>query len=365
MRVLSLFSGIGAFEKALDNLHIPYELVAYCEIDKYASRSYSAIHGVPESANLGDITKISLNELPGGGINLLTYGFPCQDISVCGNRTGLFHEDGTQTRSGLFFDALRIIEHTQPDVAIAENVRNLLSKRFEKEFQTVLDSLESAGYKNYFAVLNAKNFGVPQNRDRVLIVSIRKSLCAREFHFPEGFPLTVCLRDVLEPVVDERFYLSPKMVEYVTAKVDGCRFDGEIDPPLAHALTATQHKMHRAGVDTYVSDRCVEVASLNHYQNDQMNRVYGTNGISPTVMTKTGGGRETKILDGRRIRRLTPRECFRLMGFTDDDFDKAAVLNSNTQLYKQAGNSIVVPVLEHIIRALIDCGALEGRKENG
>lgn len=303
--------------------------------------------------------------LPGGGVNLITYGFPCQDFSVCGDRTGLFREDGTCTRSGLFFDALRIIKRTQPDVAIAENVRNLLSKRFSNEFQIVLDSLESAGYKNYFAVLNSKRFGIPQNRDRVFIVSIRKDVCADEFRFPKGFPLTTRLRDILEPVVDERFYLSPKMVEYVTAKVDGCRFDGEIDPPLARALTATQHKMHRAGVDTYVSDGCVEVASLNHYKNDQMNRVYGTDGLSPTVMTKTGGGRETKILDGRRIRRLTPRECFRLMGFSDDDFDKAASVNSNTQLYKQAGNSIVVPVLENIIQALIDCGALEGCKENG
>lgn len=115
MKVLSLFSGIGAFEKALDVLKIPYELVGYCEIDKYASKSYSAIHDVSETMNLGDITKIDEKALP-KDIDLITYGFPCQDISLAGKQKGLFNEDGSQTRSGLFFEALRIIEETQPRV---------------------------------------------------------------------------------------------------------------------------------------------------------------------------------------------------------------------------------------------------------
>ena len=139
MKLVSLFSGIGAFEKALDNLKIPYELVGYCEIDKYASKSYSAIHNVPESMNLGDITKIDEKALP-KDIDLITYGFPCQDISLAGKQKGLFNEDGTQTRSGLFFEALRIIEETKPKIAIAENVKNLLSKKFNAQFQIVLAS---------------------------------------------------------------------------------------------------------------------------------------------------------------------------------------------------------------------------------
>lgn len=105
IRYISLFSGIGAFEKALDNLGIPYELLAYCEVDKYASKAYSLLHHVPESMNLGDITKVDEKALP-TDIDLLTYGFPCQDISIAGNKRGFVNEDGTKTRSGLFFDAL-------------------------------------------------------------------------------------------------------------------------------------------------------------------------------------------------------------------------------------------------------------------
>lgn len=147
IKMLSLFSGIGAFEKAFDHLGIPYDLVAYCEIDKHASRSYSAIHGVSEEMNLGDITKVDEKALP-NDIDLITYGFPCQDISLAGKQKGLFNEDGSKTRSGLFFEALRIIEHTQPRVAIAENVKNLVGKKFKEQFRIVLDSLDKAGYNN-------------------------------------------------------------------------------------------------------------------------------------------------------------------------------------------------------------------------
>lgn len=144
MRLLSLFSGIGAFEKALCNLKIPFELVNYCEFDKYASKSYSLIHGVSEDKNLGDITKVDETTLP-DDIDILTYGFPCQDISLAGNQQGLFNTDGTRTRSGLFFDALRIINHTSPKIAIAENVKNLASKKFEEQFNIVLQSLAQSG----------------------------------------------------------------------------------------------------------------------------------------------------------------------------------------------------------------------------
>ena len=170
----SLFSGIGAFEKALDRLGIKYKLAYYCEIDKYASKSYSAIHNVPESLNLGDITKVDTSKLP--PVDIISYGFPCQDISLAGKQKGLFNEDGTQTRSGLFFEALRIIEDSKPKVAIAENVKNLTSKKFSEQFGIVLESLEQAGYNNYWQVLNAKDYGIPQNRERVFIVSIRKDI---------------------------------------------------------------------------------------------------------------------------------------------------------------------------------------------
>ena len=210
MKVLSLFSGIGAFEKALDRLNIDYELVAFSEIDKYATKSYCAIHGVDESMNLGDIAKVDENSLP-EDIDLITYGFPCQDISLAGKQKGLFNNDGTQTRSGLFFEALRIIEATKPKIAIAENVKNLTGKKFKEQFELVLKSLEEAGYSNYWKVLNAKDYGIPQNRERVFIISIRKDI-DKGYEFPEPFPLQLRLKDMLEDKVDEKYYLSDEQI---------------------------------------------------------------------------------------------------------------------------------------------------------
>jgi len=213
IKYLSLFSGIGSFEKALTNLHIPYELVGYSEIDSYASKAYSLIHKVPESLNLGDITKIDESNLP--QVDLITYGFPCQDISLAGLQKGLFNSDGTKTRSGLFFDALRIIEHCKPQVAIAENVKNLTSAKFSKQFNLVLNSLSDAGYNNYWKVLNAADFEIPQKRERVFIVSIRKDIDTGIFHFPESVPLRKCLGDLLEGDVPEKFYLSEDKVKKI------------------------------------------------------------------------------------------------------------------------------------------------------
>ena len=254
LNVLSLFSGIGAFEKALDNLEVLYNLVAFCEFDKYAVKSYCAIHNVDESKNLGDITKVDETKLP-KDIDVLTYGFPCQDISNSGKMKGLFNEDGSQTRSGLFFEALRIIEATKPKIAIAENVKMLTSKKFNAQFQIVLESLESAGYNNYYKVLNAKDFGVPQNRERVFIVSIRKDIDNGVFEFPEPYPLEKRLKDVLEEVVDEKYYLSEKAIEYICATgTKNFHYEPEIDLDIARPLTATMHKAHRASQDNYVSE---------------------------------------------------------------------------------------------------------------
>ena len=317
MNYLSLFSGIGAFEKAMNNLQIPFDLVGYSEIDKYASNSYSEIHGIPESMNLGDITKIDEKKLP--KVDLITYGFPCQDISIAGKQQGLLNDDGTKTRSGLFFDALRIIEHTQPIVAIAENVKNLVGKKFNPQFQVVLASLESAGYNNYWAVLNSKNFGVPQNRERVFIVSIRKDYDTGLFEFPKPFPLEKRLKDVLEDVVDKRYYFTEQSYKCLNAILKRSKERG---------------LGFRSGI-------------IKHYDK------YGVCACIDANYHKGCDGKRTMIeeLDGS-LRMLTPKECFRIMGFTDEDFEKCSC--SNTQLYKQAGNSIVVDVAEELLCMLFD-----------
>ena len=482
LKVLSLFSGIGAFEKALDNLEVPYELTAFCEFDKYAVKSYCAIHNVDESKNLGDITKVDESTLP-KDIDILTYGFPCQDISISGKQKGMFNDDGSLTRSGLFFEALRIIEATKPKIAIAENVKNLVSKKFNAQFQVVLASLDHAGYNNYYQVMNSKDFGVPQNRERVFIVSIRKDIDTGLFEFPKPFPLEKRLKDLLEDVVDEKYYLSDEFMSRFVTSTQSEKY------PCGNEYTVlgtTKAETDRMGTNSrhwvYDIEGCMSTLDATQYKqpkqilveeptvkqvgqmypeggNPQSGRVYDANGISPTMDTCSGGNRMPKVVEpvhlgniygeqfgtgyagnvwdkesisptlmtmqggnrqpfivvdgdvvkvreatkrgyaeahdgdsinleqpnsttrrGRvgeqvaqtlnttahlqatvvdqpttlRIRKLTPKECFRLMGFDDESFHKAEAVNSNTQLYKQAGNSIVVDVLEELFCMMLD-----------
>ncbi len=223
LNVLSLFSGIGAFEKALTNLGIEHEVVGYCEIDKHASKAYSLIHDIPESMNLQDVTKIDEFDIL-DDVDLITYGFPCQDISNAGKQKGFIDENGERTRSGLFFEALRIIEYYRPKFAIAENVKALTSKKFSEEFKIVLESLEEVGYNNYWKVLNAKDYGIPQNRERVFIISIRKDI-DKGFTFPEPIPLELRLKDILEDEVDESYYLKDDKI----LKIKNSKFNQEKD----------------------------------------------------------------------------------------------------------------------------------------
>lgn len=426
IRVLSLFSGIGAFEKALENLKVPHEVVGYSEIDKYASKSYAAIHNVSEALNLGDVTKIDSTSL--SDIDLITYGFPCQDISQAGKQKGFIDQEGNITRSGLFFEALRIIKDLKPKYAIAENVKALTSKKFKTEFQLVLDSLNRGGYNNYYDVLNAKDYGVPQNRERVFIVSIRKDVDDGSFCFPTPQPLNICLKDVLEENVDEKFYLSNEQIKriHTTTYLSGQRRIQ--DKEWCDTLCARDWK----------DPKCVRVGGIwdTETARHQAGSIYDPNGISSTLDTMQGGSRtpyiithnikqqvdkptvceerkdeglrffkdnvcgalrtkdscgDKRVLEptaaamrGRqngqqleisdreysnalttaqkdslvncnfRIRKLTPKECWRLMGFTDEDFEKAKAAGiSNSQLYKQAGNSIVVNCLEAIFKELL------------
>lgn len=417
MKVLSLFSGIGAFEKALDRLEVSYELVNYCEIDKYAAKAYSMIHGCSEEKNLGDITKVDTSKLP-SDIDLTTYGFPCQDISLAGKQRG-FEAEGERTRSGLFFEALRIIEDVKPRIAIAENVKNLTSKKFKKEFDIVLSSLEQAGYNNYWQVLNAKDYGIPQNRERVFIVSIRKDVDNGMFEFPDPFELELRLKDMLENEVDEKYYLSQELTEKIRYRL------GDKEYNLLGGMQKNQ-SVKEDGISTtltssmgagggYVPMINEPVRKYGIFDDEkgkhQAGSVWETEGLAPTLDTMQGGYRQpcieikekTKkgykeayegdgiyldrphqkrgcvqhgmvqtlktsgndvgvVTKSLRIRKLTPLECFRLMGFGDEDFNKIVGI-SNTQLYKMAGNSIVVNVLVHLFKSLFEALETNEHKE--
>lgn len=348
IKILSLFSGIGAFEKALNNLNIDFELVGFSEIDKYAVKSYCAIHGVSNNLNLGDITKI--NELP-NSIDLITYGFPCQDLSIAGKQIGF-----QGNRSSLYFEALRLINLAKPKYAIAENVKNLTSKKFKNEFELVLKSLEEIGYTNYWKVLNAKDYGIPQNRERVFIISIRNDI-KQDFEFPIKEELNIRLKDLLEDEVEEKYYiLKPSVLKNIARDEEEIK---QSNKDIFQCKCESGFQDNKVGLKVSPTIRannpithCLEIGKLDIKGHDQIKRIYSCDGLSPTLSTMQGGNREPKVFDNR-IRKLTPLECWRLMGFSDEDFYKAREAGiSNSQLYKQAGNSIVVNVIEYIYKNL-------------
>ena len=357
IRLFSLFAGIGAPEKALERLKIKYELVGYSEIDKYASKCYSSIFNISESLNYGDIKNIEGKNLP--DFDLLTWGFPCQDISIAGRQAGI--KEGN--RSGLYYEGLRILKEKKPKYSIIENVKHLTSKKFRDTFEMILRDLEEAGYKNYWQILNARDYGVPQNRERVFIVSIRNDI-EQSFEFPEKEVLQVILKDLLEENVDEKFYLSDRLIKYFSDMTDrngyirGKQFR-PYDLTKEYAFTITTRPGTRA------SDNCIKVpeATKKGYAEARdgdgiyINRPHQKRGCVqkgkvPTIKANPGDlGVVTKEL---RIRKLTPLECWRLMNFDDEDFYKAKETGvSNTQLYKMAGNSIVVKVIQKILENLL------------
>ena len=306
LKVLSLFSGIGAFEKALERLNIEHKVLAYCEIDKYASKAYSIIHDIPESKNLQDVTTLDIWDVE-EPVDLITYGFPCQDISNAGKQKGFTDEEGNRTRSGLFFEALRIIDEHRPKFAIAENVKALTSKKFAEEFRIVLESLEEIGYRNYWQVLNAKDFGIPQNRERVFIISIREDV-DKGFTFPEAIPLELRLKDVLDDEVDEKYYLSETFynnylisgTERQKAKGNGFGYRPRDINGVASAIT-TREGGRRDDNFIYQESADAKIEQVGQIYpnsgNPQAGRVYTSNGISPTLDTCSGGNRMPKVIE--------------------------------------------------------------------
>lgn len=471
--VNELFSGIGAQVSALERLGIPFEIKHTSDIDHNAVLSYAAIHcGLTEelvntytdyptreemarqlteinlgydfqknkpynwyrfvnskskelekywlanklSRNLGDISKLEHLDYA----DFWTYSFPCTDISVAGKQEGI--KQG-QTRSGLLYEVQRLLEKANkmlalPKYLMLENVKNLVGKKFKPQFDEWVAWLNELGYNTYWKVLNAKDYGVPQNRERVFAISIRKDIDDGKFEFPQSFDNGVRFKDVLEDHVDEKYYLTDTMIrgfikhnENHTARANG-------------ALAPTDNTI-------FETNRCVEVDSLSGGKWDKIyesaRRYYSIDGISPTIHTCGGGNTEPKIaepiayvkeatkkgyvepnelshfewkqqmykrfiedsnsevsgvftnqsqsfgyrppmkgysktlkanvhdagvVESFRVRKLTPKECYRLMGFTDEQFDRSQAFSSDSQLYKQAGNSIVVDVLYYIFEKL-------------
>ena len=535
--MIELFSGIGAQERALRQLKIPYRIINTCDCDKDAVLSYAAMrfdidkvtkeyqfptqdkmieelqnkgfgydfmkgkHTITSrtpinkikqyyiadklSNNLGDISKVE--RLP--YTDMITYSFPCTDLSVAGKGEGMvnkcscgyswpidFSDDNeslicpscgakvqSSTRSGLLGQVQRLLavskkENTLPKYLILENVKNLVGKKFKPQFDAWIRWLDSIGYNTYYQVLNSKNFGIPQNRERIFAISIRKDVDNGNFKFPEQIPLTTRLNDILEKTVDEKYYLSGDKIESILAnfiarqneasginlKDQATTFDGLTD--VAHTIMARDYKgfgnQSMTGViepiivasrgrnpenpsdrttgspteqrleanmngttntittvakDNYVMEpvvceqRCDE--GLSFFKDDvvgtlrtidacgdkrviepedinpvRIGNIYGEqfgtgyagnvwdqDSVSPTIMTAQGGNRQPLVVDNVkwRIRKLTPKECWRLMSFSDDDCNRASKYVSDSSLYKQAGNSIVTSCLVAIFYSLL------------
>lgn len=383
LKLLELFGGIGACSRALDHLGIEYEIADYVEIDKYAVQSYNAIHGTHFEPQ--DVTKWD-KQLD---VDLIMHGSPCQDFSIAGKNMG--GNEGSGTRSSLMYETIRIVSNLKPKYVLWENVKNILSEKHIYNFHMYLDKMDELGYRNYYKVLNAKDYGIPQNRERVFTVSIRKDI-KEEFVMPEPFPLEKRLKDLLEGEVDEKYYLnddkinefkniSALLIDQSMRGLDmGVRGYSEIAP----AITSREYKEPRLINETARVKQIGNLTQNAKRDNPQAGRIYEQYGVSPTLNTMDGGNRQpfiaideqnkcvrydgtvgtittdgsspkhnNRVSNGLRIRKLTPRECWRLMGFDDQAFDKAEKVCSNSQLYKQAGNSIVVDVLEKILTNLL------------
>ena len=288
------------------------------------------------------------------------------------------------------YETIRIVSKIKPKYVIWENVKNLLSKKHKHNFDAYLQTMEELGYKNYYQVLNAKDYGIPQNRERVFTISI---LNGQDFKFPLKQELQLRLKDVLEDTVDEKYYLNDKQIERIkttTYHVGQTRIQEKEycdtlcardwkDPKCVRVggIFDTEKSKHQAGsvydeeglaptLDTMQGgwrQPCVEINDkticlnskggrngVEGLQPSLKDRVYDSNGISTCVATSNFF--MPNYTDKLRIRKLTPKECWRLMGFSDTAFEKAEKVNSNTQLYKQAGNSIVVNVLTEIFKKL-------------
>lgn len=210
IRVLELFGGIGACTKALERLGIDYEIADYVEIDKYAVASFNAMHGTNFEPQ--DICKWDKDI----EVDLLMHGSPCQDFSLAGLGKG--GDEGSGTRSSLMYETIRIVDKLKPKYVIWENVKNVISKKHIHNFNNYIDRMNELGYTSYYQVLNAKDYGIPQNRERVFTISIRKDI-DKSYAFPPAQELKLKLKDMLEDEVDEKYYLSDEMIKYIRSDI--------------------------------------------------------------------------------------------------------------------------------------------------
>ncbi len=302
---------------ALNRAEIDHEVVGISEIDRYAIKAYNAVHG--DTPNFGDISKINWSDVP--DFDLFTYSFPCTDISAAGKQAGFARGSGTQ--SSLLWECEHAIREKLPRFLLMENVKALSFKKNAEGFNEWINILGEIGYKSSWVILNAKDFGIPQNRERIFMVS---TFGDSGFTFPEKRKLNKSISDIMESGVSEKYFLKRNTLGYflehkLKSELMGRGFKFGIADKCGVARCIATRSGSRA-TDNYIVDDFAEISN--------------------------------PLLNDMSIRRLTPKECFRLMGVSDGDIDTLCESGiSDAQLYKMAGNSIVVDVLVEIFKNLL------------
>lgn len=415
IKVFEAFVGVGSQAMALRNIGLDFEVVGISEVDRYGLIAYDAIHNnneevelkskeemleeitkrniaynfstgkseIPKkeeeirklyeahirSKNYGDITKIDPTELP--NFDLFTYSFPCKNISIAGGQAGLAEGSGTQ--SSLVWECRGIIKTKKPKYLLMENVKNLVGSKHKPFFDLWCKELEEMGYTNYWKVLNGKNFGVPQNRERVIMVSILNN--EKSYTLPsKSDQSSRCIADIMEHNVDAKFYMDKEFEftdDFYQEKLEENKIAVIAKTDSSYAEGARICSMY--GISPTIVARdwkgpkkvLVEVAKLKTNGFRSNKAIYHQKGLCPTLTSMSGGNRQPKIIsnenipsdiftkEGYVIRKLTPLECWRLMGFSDEDYQKAKESGlSSTKLYERAGRGIVVPMLEEVFKEL-------------
>ena len=384
IRLIELFGGISCQAQALLNLGVDFENYRYCDFDKYACQSHNEIMGTNDKPS--DITKWKGEDLGVCDTDkycyIMTYSFPCTDLSTAGKMAGM--ERGSGTRSGLLWEVERLLKECNelPQVLLMENVPQVHGKKNKASFDEWCQFLESLGYKNYWKDINAKDYGVPQSRNRCFMVSL---LGDYSYKFPEPIELKLKLQDLLEDEVDEKYYISDKMVNYISPTNDkwsGNNGDNSCINRECACTKTTREWQTRADTSDYickdlpVNYKLNQVEQINDNlktqmcnkliqegkvkENDVIRHSYSTsrmngemkdiqqNNISPTLDTRCDC---LGVCKNYRIRKLTPTECLRLMGVRDE-YSKRMTCSASQQ-YKQAGNGIVVDVLMAIFKKML------------
>lgn len=340
LKVATLFSGIGTPEQSLKHLKVEHETVFACEIDKYARNTYLANNQEPKTF-YDDVYNIDGNKYK-DQIDILIGGSPCQSFSIAGKRMGTSCPKGE-----LIYEYFRIVEELKPKVFVYENVKGFLSIDKGETFKNFVQSFKELGYTTYHQVLNTKDYGVPQNRERIYIVGFKDNV---DFHFQEKQELKLRLKDMLEDNVDSKYLLNHELVEKYLTTGTASNHKGSQAGKVADENDETFWTVN-AGTHGYSMGyiKLNQTHTLNIKGNDSIKRIYSSDGLCPSLTTMQGGHREPKVaIENTEVnyifRKLTPRECFRLQGF-DDSFIFPPKM-SDSQLYKQAGNGMSRNILD-------------------